>query len=53
MLFPDLKNPIEYLLKLPEKALLQIMTPYFLSENKIPNIKEAQFFLETLKKEIQ
>ena len=50
---PDLKNPIEYLLKLPEKALLQIMTPYFLSENKIPNIKEAQFFLETLKKEIQ
>lgn len=49
---PDFRNPIEYLLKLPEKALLQIMTPYFLSENKIPNIKDAQFFLETLKKEI-
>lgn len=48
---PDFKDPIKYLLELSEQILLQIMTPYFLSENKIPNLKDAQLFLESFKKE--
>lgn len=47
---PDFKNPIDYLLNLPENTLLKILTPYFLSENKLPNLKDAQSFLKTLKK---
>lgn len=46
---PDFKNPIDYLLNLSENALLKILTPYFLSENKLPNIKDALSFLQTLK----
>lgn len=50
---PDFKNPIDYLLNLPEDVLLKILTPYFLSENKLPDIKDALSFLQTLQKEIQ
>lgn len=49
---PDFKNPIDYLLNLPENTLLKILTPYFLSENKLPNIKDALSFLKALKKEM-
>jgi hypothetical protein len=49
---PDFRNPIDYICDLPEETILQILTPYFLSENKQPNIKDALIFLRSFKKEI-
>lgn len=49
---PNFENPIDYLLNVPENTLLQIFTPYFLSENKLPNVKDALSFLKALKKEL-
>lgn len=47
---PNFENPIDYLLHLPKNVLLKILTPYFLSKSKRPDIKDAQSFLKTLKK---